>query len=62
LITETNSGIIVEDSNHLMRVLQELHAEFEVNKSIACNSIGVENYSRKIQVELLADLVKNLKY
>lgn len=61
LIMDTNSGIIVENSNHLLQVLQELYDEFEVNKSIACNSIGVENYSRKIQVELLANLVKKIK-
>jgi len=61
LITETNSGIIVKDSNHLMSVLHDLYNEFEKNKSIACNSTGVENYSRKIQVEILANLLKKIK-
>lgn len=60
LIHETNSGIIVKDSNHLQQVLQELYTEFEEKGFIACDSVGVENYSRKIQVERLAELVKNL--
>lgn len=58
LIQETNSGIIVKDSNHLLQVLGELYAEFEKNGFIACDSVGVEKYSRKIQVEKLAEIVK----
>lgn len=60
LINETNSGIIVKDSNHLQQVLQELYTEFEEKGFIACDSVGVENYSRKIQVERLAELVKEI--
>jgi hypothetical protein len=50
----------VKDSHHLQQVLQELYAEFEEKGFIACDSIGVENYSRKIQVERLAELVKEI--
>ena len=60
LINETNSGIIVKDSHHLQQVLQELYTEFEEKGFIACDSVGVENYSRKIQVEKLAELVKEV--
>jgi glycosyltransferase involved in cell wall biosynthesis len=60
LIQETNSGIIVKDSHHLQQVLQELYTEFEEKGFIACDSVGVENYSRKIQVEKLAELVKEV--
>jgi glycosyltransferase involved in cell wall biosynthesis len=60
LIHETNSGIIVKDSHHLQQVLQELYTEFEEKGFIACDSVGVENYSRKIQVERLAELVKEI--
>jgi glycosyltransferase involved in cell wall biosynthesis len=60
LIHETNSGIIVQDSNHLKQVLQDLYAEFEEKGFIACDSVGVENYSRKIQVEKLAGIVKKM--
>jgi hypothetical protein len=40
--------------------LQELYTEFEEKGLIACDSVGVENYSRKIQVERLAELVKEI--
>jgi hypothetical protein len=60
IIHETNSGIIVKDSHHLQQVLQELYTEFEEKGFIACDSVGVENYSRKIQVERLAELVKEI--
>ena len=50
----------MKDSNHLQHVLQELYTEFEEKGFIACDSVGVENYSRKIQVERLAELVKTL--
>lgn len=58
LIRETNSGIIVKDANHLSKVLTDLYHEFQENGKIACESKGVENYSRKIQVERLAEIVK----
>jgi hypothetical protein len=35
-----------------------LYAEFQATGQIACDSHGVEKYSRKIQVERLADLIK----
>lgn len=60
LINKTNSGTIVRDSEHLIEVLEELYAEFQETRQIACNSVGVENYSRKIQVEKLAELIKSL--
>lgn len=60
LINKTNSGVIVRDSNHLQEVLEELYAEFQETGQIACDSVGVENYSRKIQVEKLAELIKSI--
>lgn len=60
LIAETNSGIIVQDAAHLKQVLQDLYTEFEETGSIACNSVGVEKYSRKIQVEKLAQIINTL--
>ncbi|MFN5149676.1 MAG: hypothetical protein ACK457_11870 [Flavobacteriia bacterium] len=60
ILKETNSGIIVKDSEHLMEVLNDLWKEFESTGKIACHSVGVENYSRKIQVEKLAEIVKSL--
>jgi hypothetical protein len=60
LIHETNSGIIVKDSKHLKEILLELYQEFISTGSIECVSFGVEKYSRKFQVEKLAEIVKNL--
>jgi hypothetical protein len=61
LIKETNSGIIVKDANHLKKVLQELLIEFESTGEIVCHAVGVESYSRKIQVEKLAQIVQKLQ-
>jgi glycosyltransferase involved in cell wall biosynthesis len=60
LINETNSGILVKDAAHLSEVLQELYTEFQTTGKIACESVGVEKYSRKIQVEKLAELVQQI--
>lgn len=60
LIKQTNSGIIVKDSQHLRKVLQDLYAEFQATGQIACDSHDVEQYSRKIQVERLAELLKGI--
>ena len=60
LIEETNSGVVVENESGLLPVLNQLYQEFQVNKKIECNSIGVENYSRKIQVKKLSEIIKNL--
>jgi hypothetical protein len=48
----------VKDASHLEEVLKELYTEFEEKGFIACDSVGVEKYSRKIQVEKLANLLK----
>ena len=61
LINQTNSGVIVRDSAHLLEVLKELYTEFQQTGQIACDSVGVENYSRKIQVEKLAELIKSIE-
>ena len=60
LINETNSGIVVKDAEHLQLVLKELWEEFSETRMIRCDSVGVEKYSRKIQVERLAGVVKAL--
>lgn len=60
LIQETNSGIVVENESQLISKLNELYAEFQKTGKIDCNSVNVENYSRKIQVKNLADIIKTL--
>jgi len=60
LIRKTNSGIVVKDAVHLQEVLRELWDEFSSTGQVACHSVGVENYSRKLQVERLAEVVMDL--
>lgn len=62
LINETNSGIIVKDQAHLLNVLEDLWKEFSETGQIACNSHGVEKYSRKVQVERLASLLGTFRH
>ncbi|MCK9207892.1 MAG: hypothetical protein M0P66_12335 [Salinivirgaceae bacterium] len=58
LILETNSGIVVKDKGHLKQVLNDIYTEFTQNGFIACNSNGIEKYSRKIQAQKLAEILK----
>lgn len=60
LIRETNSGVIADNAIHLKQLLNDLHREFSEKGKIECHSTGVENYSRKIQVKKLAEIVKDL--
>ncbi|MBN2777431.1 MAG: hypothetical protein JXR36_07305 [Bacteroidales bacterium] len=60
LLLETNSGIIVKNSAHLFRVLDDLYTEFETSKKIDCFSNGIEEYSRRNQAKKLADLIKSV--
>ena len=61
LIRETNSGIIVKDSQHLYQVLDELVKEFESKGFIENKTIGAEMFSRKVQTEKLVENLKNIK-
>ena len=60
LIAATKSGIVVKDAVHLSYVLDDLWQEFVEKGEIECNSIGVEKFSRKEQVEKLAGIIKGL--
>ena len=60
MVEATQSGVIVKDQDHLYQTLLDLLKEFKEKGSIACNSVNVERYSRKIQVEQLANLIKTI--
>ena len=60
LINETNSGVVVKDGPHLTSLLGELYTELRHTGTIRCDSRNVENYSRKIQVQHLARLIKDI--
>lgn len=62
LIKETNSGYVIQDTKHLRTVLEQLYEEFNNRGTIRCNTINVENYSRKHQVKQLAEIIKNVSY
>lgn len=60
LIEQTKSGYIIKDSEHLYKMLTNLYAEFKQKGYIQCHTINAENYSRKHQVQQLAEIIKNL--
>lgn len=60
LLLETNAGIVAKDHGHLREILLELYQEFIAKGNISCASHGIEKYSRKMQVERLAEIVKSL--
>jgi glycosyltransferase involved in cell wall biosynthesis len=60
LLHDANAGIVAKDHNHLREILLELYQEFNAKGNISCESRGIEKYSRKMQVERLAEIVKSL--
>ncbi len=61
LIKQTNSGYIVKNSKELINLLNQLYEEFSANGYIHCNTIDVENYSRKNQTKILAEIIKKIE-
>jgi hypothetical protein len=59
LINETKSGIVIKDSNELSKELKNLYTEFTKYAFIECNSINTEQFSRKIQVQKLAEIINS---
>lgn len=60
IIKETNSGIVVRDANHLKNVLNDFYSEFEAEGFISCNSVNTGQYSRKIQVRNLMEIINKI--
>lgn len=60
ILTETNAGVAVRDKQHLLELLETSYAEFIQKGEIACASLHVEQFSRKIQVGKLATLITEL--
>jgi hypothetical protein len=60
LIAKTNSGIALRDELHLKETLAEMLREFNSTGKIHCDSKNIENYSRQIQTEKLAELIKSI--
>ncbi|HNQ67626.1 MAG TPA: hypothetical protein PKN32_04560 [Bacteroidales bacterium] len=60
IILETNSGVAIKNEEHLRDVIEKLLEEFKNNKEIKCNSSNIDKYSRRIQVEKLSIIIKEI--
>ena len=58
IIQETNSGYIIKDSVELLTRIKELYWDFLKEGYIKCDTINVDKYSRKHQVEKLAEIIR----
>jgi hypothetical protein len=61
MIDATNSGIIIKDSEHLKKALQELSGELKESGFINCPSVNIDKYSRIRQVERLSEIVRETR-
>ncbi len=59
LINATNSGVIVENKNHLCEILQELHTEFSEKGKLKNSSNDYQKYSRIHQTKKLAQIIND---
>ena len=60
LLNKTQGGIVVEDAEHLKRVLDELCVAFKKEGQIRCDSHDVDQFSRQLQTERLAIFLKQV--
>jgi glycosyltransferase involved in cell wall biosynthesis len=60
LIRATQSGVIIRDEEHLVGTLSDLYREFLENRHIACNSVGIEAYSREPQARRMAEIMRGV--
>lgn len=60
MLKETGTGLIIKNSEHLLKKLNDLYEEFQSKGYIENHTIGVEKYSRKIQTKKLADIIKKI--
>lgn len=60
LIAYTQSGIVVQDANHLQTVLKDLLLEFQTNGFIASNTVHANEFSRKRQTEKLVAILDSI--
>jgi glycosyltransferase involved in cell wall biosynthesis len=61
IIHETHSGVMISNKMHLIREIENVWHEFINHGDIRCDSINTEQYSRGIQVERLANHIKNIQ-
>lgn len=57
LLREANAGIAVKDSKHLKEVIVQLYNEFLEKGFIKCDSVNIEQFSRKNQTKELTKIL-----
>lgn len=57
-IRKHQAGKVALDKADLVKIMHQFADEFEANRSIKCDSINVDLFSRKVQLEQLAELIK----
>jgi len=60
ILKQTQAGITIRDKQHLVETLERCYAEFVSTGEILCPSVNTEKFSRKIQVEQLADIMDEI--
>jgi glycosyltransferase involved in cell wall biosynthesis len=60
MIRATRSGVIIRDEKHLVDTLSDLYREFLENRCIACNSVGIEAYSRESHARRMAEVIQGV--
>ncbi len=56
-ILKQNAGVIIRDPLDLVQALEKLKDEFEKKGVIACNSLDPSEYTRKVQLDKLANFI-----
>jgi hypothetical protein len=60
IIHQTNAGLSITNKMHLIREIENVWDEFINHGNIRCESTNTEQFSRRIQVERLANHIKNI--
>lgn len=60
MIGATQSGVIIRDEEHLVDTLSGLYREFLKNRCVACNSVGIEAYSRESHARRMAEIMRGV--
>jgi hypothetical protein len=60
VLRETNSGIIVKNSDDLFETIKRLYSEFKITGSINCENRNIDKYSRYHQTEKLSKIINEI--
>jgi len=60
IIADTHSGVICNTPHEIAATLEQAYAEWQQTGTVACNSINIEQYSRKEQTKKLANIINDL--